>query len=223
MKTLLTTVLCFLISFVQAQKTLQVTYTTGAPHLNLQNEVYLFISDNISEYLCPIEARTWVTPQGFQAELSHNYYSIFFKADDSRHIIRTLEDGTRIHTPQNPEPLPWQLTKETKEILGYSCQKAILPNEFGFTDQDSGDIIAWFTPEIEAPLGPNRYTGLPGLILEISYTLDSGYRTLVTEIKQVEREVRMPDDMGFAVSEDDIWRSWSRREIRQLKKAGKGD
>ncbi|EIM72987.1 hypothetical protein A3SI_18829 [Nitritalea halalkaliphila LW7] len=194
-----TAALCLILSLVQAQQTLQVTYMTGAPHLNDQDEIFLFISDNLSEFFFPIEARTWVTPQGFQAERYHFYYSMFFKEDGSRHVVRTLEDGTRLNATYTPKPMPWQLTNETKEILGYTCQKAVLPKEHGFADHQMGDVIAWFTPGIEAQLGPNKYTGLPGLILQITYTEWTGHGAIATKIKQVDREISLPEDMGFTV------------------------
>ncbi len=54
----------------------------------------------------------------------------------------------------------WKLTKEKKEILNYPCQKAI--GEFrGRT------YYAWFTDKIPVSTGPYKFSGLPGLILEI--------------------------------------------------------
>ena len=209
-------------SFVQAQNVLQIKYSDGSPHLNLLDDVYLFISDGLSEYLHPIEAREIVTPQGYQVSISHAYYSIFI-ADDSHTVIRKLEDGTRLFTTYKPEQLVWHLTNETKEILGYQCQKAILSKdsarELG-TDPQLGDIVAWFTPEIDAQLGPWKYGGLPGLILEITYTIWAGRRILATEIKTIEREITLPDDMGFEVEKEDLWKkNWNRREIKKLKES----
>lgn len=57
---------------------------------------------------------------------------------------------------------PWKLAGETKEILGYGCQKAT------YVKDDSITYEAWFTPEIPVASGPNGFSGLPGMILEIS-------------------------------------------------------
>jgi len=46
-------------------------------------------------------------------------------------------------------------------ILGYTCMLAE-------TELDGKEIIAWFTADIPIPVGPVRYCGLPGLILEVN-------------------------------------------------------
>lgn len=54
----------------------------------------------------------------------------------------------------------WQFVNETKTIEGYPVQKAI--GTFG------GRIwTAWFTNDIAIPDGPYKFSGLPGLILQI--------------------------------------------------------
>lgn len=55
-------------------------------------------------------------------------------------------------------PSKWVLTQETKQIGAYLCYKAILNKESNF---------AWYTPEIPVNFGPQKYHGLPGLILEV--------------------------------------------------------
>lgn len=61
------------------------------------------------------------------------------------------------------ESSPWKITKETKEIAGYSCQQAIMINE---TEKDT--VIAWFSKQIPVPAGPMFYGQLPGMILGLS-------------------------------------------------------
>ncbi|MCM2302471.1 MAG: GLPGLI family protein [Flavobacteriaceae bacterium] len=55
-------------------------------------------------------------------------------------------------------PSKWVLTQETKPIGAYLCYKAILNNETNFV---------WYTPEIPVNFGPQKYHGLPGLVLEV--------------------------------------------------------
>jgi GLPGLI family protein len=58
--------------------------------------------------------------------------------------------------------MKWKVSAgEQKEILGYTCMKAILK------DTSSNVLIAFFTPQIALPLGPDKYGQLPGVILEI--------------------------------------------------------
>ena len=69
----------------------------------------------------------------------------------------------------------WQIQPETKEILGFSCQKADC--EFRGRKYE-----AWFTPEIPIHDGPWKLCGLPGLILKAD--ADNGkYRFEATGIE----------------------------------------
>jgi len=85
---------------------------------------------------------------------------------------RILKDGTKV-LANWPLDLQWEITEETKSIDGYTVQKAITlsyemaPHD---SDWDYGDAVAWFTMDIPISTGPERYTGLPGLILELSFT-----------------------------------------------------
>lgn len=72
--------------------------------------------------------------------------------------------------------LPWKLEKETRKIGKYTCYKATTTidkklNPFA-KNKDSLEtktlVIAWYTPEIPVSLGPDKYWGLPGLILSVN-------------------------------------------------------
>jgi GLPGLI family protein len=60
----------------------------------------------------------------------------------------------------------WKLTKESKIILGYTCYKA---TSFDVEEGKATNkkVTAWYCPNIPVPFGPNNYTGLPGLVLEL--------------------------------------------------------
>ena len=66
------------------------------------------------------------------------------------------------HNSQYSEPIPrqsWNISFETQDILGYTCQKA--------TCHFRGrDYVAWFAPDIPVRQGPWKLGGLPGLILK---------------------------------------------------------
>lgn len=54
----------------------------------------------------------------------------------------------------------WEITQETKIIKGYKCKKAI-------SKKFNSLVTAWFTEEISINAGPEKYDGLPGLILSL--------------------------------------------------------
>lgn len=62
----------------------------------------------------------------------------------------------------------WEITRERKDILGFSCIKAISNYE---TIDKNGDkmkvtVYAWFTPDINISGGPFGFNNLPGLVLQ---------------------------------------------------------
>ncbi|MFK7773901.1 MAG: GLPGLI family protein [Saprospiraceae bacterium] len=67
------------------------------------------------------------------------------------------------------EPRDWEITSETKKIGNYTCQKATTSREI----YEGGRFLfieyaeAWFTDSIPFSFGPEKYGGLPGLILEL--------------------------------------------------------
>ena len=91
--------------------------------------------------------------------------------------------------------LDWKLENETKNIGNYTCYKATIKREIevvesgisvnGDKDLEANEgeepkmreitITAWYTPQIPVNNGPERYQGLPGLILEVN----DGQQTII--------------------------------------------
>ena len=77
--------------------------------------------------------------------------------------------------------LQWKLETDEKQVLGYKCQKA--------TAHFSGrDYIAWFTSAIPIPDGPYKFSGLPGLILEITDT-KGDYKFVAVGLETVNKTI----------------------------------
>ena len=80
------------------------------------------------------------------------------------------------------EKATWKITDERIKYLGYVCQKAVrtktIPPTPGSDESPiEREVVAWFTPEIPLPIGPDEYGQLPGAVLLVS--VDEGK----TEIK----------------------------------------
>lgn len=61
---------------------------------------------------------------------------------------------------EEPIEMIWELKNEKKEILTYECYKAT-------TRFRGRNYIAWYTNAIPISDGPYKFSGLPGLILEL--------------------------------------------------------
>lgn len=70
----------------------------------------------------------------------------------------------------------WEITDESKEIIGYQCFKAT-------SDYRGRKWTAWFSPEIPLQDGPWKLCGLPGLILEAAESCGE-YSYVANGIKQ---------------------------------------
>ena len=67
----------------------------------------------------------------------------------------------------------WKLHSDTKNIGNYTCFKATLEREtepvFDHDSKETQTVTAWYTPQVPVSNGPEKFQGLPGLILEIGY------------------------------------------------------
>lgn len=83
-----------------------------------------------------------------------------------------------------------KLLDETKEILGYTCKKAVV------TTEDGNKITYWYTEKIKPAAGSmGKYvkSGVPGLALE--YTIETEQMDMTFTATNVAQEVTGSDDM----------------------------
>lgn len=206
-------------SYIMSQDILEIKYSDGAPHLNSLEDRILLIDGDKSQYNHHQVFREFLTPQGYDVTSSHDFFSIFIEGEKIT-FIRKLENGTVINATYTPEDLPWELTGETTEILGYTCQKAVLKHEFiplYKKDPLDGDLIAWFSSEFDVSMGPMGLRGLPDLILRVNYTIATAFRVEATEVKTLKEELIIPEK-GITVEKEKVWkRDWSNKEIKSIK------
>jgi len=89
-----------------------------------------------------------------------------------------VEDS--LHTPV------WKIGNQIKDVAGYICMKAETEDPI-----KKQKITAWFAQDIPVPAGPERYNGLPGVILE----LDLNDGDVVIEATSVTFRKLTPDDL----------------------------
>jgi GLPGLI family protein len=75
-------------------------------------------------------------------------------------------DDTKYIISDSIKAAPWKLNGETRTILGHMCKSATQTTSRGKT------VVAWYTEDLSLPAGPERFSGLPGVILAAD--VDSG-------------------------------------------------
>ena len=76
------------------------------------------------------------------------------------------------------QPQAWKILNDMKEVAGHVCMNA--------TWQDTikqQNIIAWFALDLPVPGGPERFCGLPGLILEVD--INDGAQVITADRMQL--------------------------------------
>lgn len=111
--------------------------------------------------------------------------------DENRKIIATDLFGDAYLIGDTIKKQQWTLLDETKTIAGYVCKKAITTTKtFRQSVQlmdaskmpekpsmpapkpEETEVITWYAVDLQSPAGPENYTGLPGVILEVD--IDKG-------------------------------------------------
>ena len=86
------------------------------------------------------------------------------------------------------QPIEWKIQNDLKEVAGHICMKA-------FTEDTlkNQKIVAWFAQDIPIKAGPDRYSGLPGMILEVD--INDGAMTITAnriDLKKLTTELDLP-------------------------------
>ena len=136
----------------------------------------LFLKDAKSSFTCELKESMGRESKGYDPETntvrskSNEYDETFSRFDVfidikegnifNRRVNLFGEKGEYYLVKDKIGLFDWKLTEETKEISTFPCQKAIC----NFRGRN---FTAWFTTKIPISLGPWKFNGLPGLILEV--------------------------------------------------------
>lgn len=130
--------------------------------------------------------------------LSKSKFKYKIYKDKNSNKINTLYDYTayKFEIEEIIPKLKWTTYKETKKILDINCIKAT-------TSFAGRDYIAWFTNEIPISDGPYKFTGLPGLIMEI-YDMKNHYKHIVIGINYQKKNVKFNNNGFTKISQLDF-------------------
>lgn len=93
----------------------------------------------------------------------------------------------------------WRIQNQIKDVAGYVCMKAET-----FNPIKNQKITAWFAQDIPVGAGPERYFGLPGLILELDINDgDVVVTAQKVELKNVDKDLVLPKLKGKKIKNKD--------------------
>lgn len=114
-----------------------------------------------------------------------------------------LQNMDGILIEKENEKQDWEISTESKQIDGYLCYKAVyfmkFVNRRGM--QTAIPIVAWFAPSLPYGYGPKYFTGLPGLILELTDRKVTFLASSITILKNQQLAIEFPK--GKTVSQED--------------------
>jgi GLPGLI family protein len=161
-----------------------VTYNYQQRNLGISENYELKFNELGSVYIKNQIQREFKTPEGYTVILGKDFYKWYLTKGNSEVIEQQeLPNGKLGYAKYNPKPISWEILDETKTVLSYTVQKAIAKNHHwrSASMMDTKEAIAWFAKDLPVSNGPDRFWGLPGLILELQF-LDSNHLFRATKI-----------------------------------------
>ena len=150
-------------------------------------------------------------------QMTNFKYTIYKDYQENELILAEKVFQYELKYKQDLKQIDWEIQPENKEILGFSVQKA--------TGNFAGrNYIAWFAPELPFSDGPYKFSGLPGLILEIS-DLKNHYHFSLTAFQElanpVDKLLNLDNYKTVSQQElDQVRDDYNRDPIGTMQKAG---
>ena len=155
----------------------QLTFTpTESFYIEITEDQKHSIENETSEGTVKIELKRSASEGNYYKNLDNN---IYIEKKDLMGKYFIVEESM-----DNPK---WKMLNEQKQILDYMCMKASIETEEGVT-------VAWFTPQIPVSNGPDKWGGLPGMILELE--ANDG------EVSYTASEIEMTDEVSIQTPKD---------------------
>lgn len=129
----------------------------------IKNEVEVLASDSKVQYIHNFKKKI-IEIEYFQLEQNPKHFINNYNIQE-KEFEEYLIEGKNIYKSS------WtfvqdncEITQEKNKILDYDVIKVSCNG-----DDKTGKVYLWYTPDIPIPAGPNRYVGLPGLVLKVTY------------------------------------------------------
>ena len=140
-----------------------------------------------------------------------------FKNLNTKEYLKSVKSFDKTYTIKDKlTEYKWQLTRETKKLIGFDVKKATAIVDSTTT------VTAWYAPSIAIKDGPGIYNGLPGLILEVEIknSKNKGIESSTiraTEVKEVPnlKPIEKPKDKNTITNEE--YKALSEKAMERLK------
>ncbi len=145
-----------------------------------------------------------------------------YKSTKEKMFIKSDESlGKRFLIVDELKKPNWQLIDSTKQIDKYLCYKAKYVKEVTKNDSIIKEpVTVWYAPDIPINNGPEKYWGLPGLILEVYYGKVSVICKKI-ELKHTEKLTIKKPKKGKKVSEKEFKRIVEKK-MKQMQEMHEG-
>jgi GLPGLI family protein len=131
---------------------------------------------------------------GKKPKATLNKMYLDFEKGEKTELLEFMTREFRVSSPI--EQSAWKMTGELKSILDYTCMGAQMMD-------GEDEIIAYFTPQIPVASGPDKYNGLPGIILAVEKNGYTTYLASKIEMKEVDEFLEEPKN-GKKVTQEEL-------------------
>jgi GLPGLI family protein len=103
----------------------------------------------------------------FNIPFAEQQNTVYTDHSDKRIVSKKDLSGDFLLLTDTMRNIRWKITDETREVMGYQCRRA------NALVLDSVYVVAFYTDDIHVSGGPELFSGLPGMILELALPHDN--------------------------------------------------
>lgn len=183
------------LSYMSKEEKDRVKMTWGANDEGFKQNYNLYFNPNESLYTYGEENKEYTYSWRKEELILHRNFAADKKTDIIETLGKTFVIEDSLHAPT------WKIMNQLKDISGYICMKAVTEDTI-----KKQKIEAWFAQDLPSQVGPERYFGLPGAILELDINEGDVVITATKiDAKKVEKEIALPKKLkGKKIKDTDF-------------------
>ena len=189
--------------------------------IEMRNSYYeLFINGSESSYQYLDKIRNDQPKEGFSASIQMGSRGKIYKNTTENVMLEETSIYRKDYLIEDQlTDFKWTISKESKNILGFEARKATATLDDAYKTK----ITAWYAPQLKAKTGPDKYWGLPGIILELesSFVYEDGgsegfsYKALKVEVLNDPIAIQVPTK-GIKVTSEELEEIVNKHNEKQM-------